>query len=118
MHHGTSSFVAVSLSTASSTLLALALPAFGTAALLLNRPQKLVAGAAGPTLQGALQVIAGPERIETGWWDGEPVSRDYFVAVNPAGETCWIYRERRGDAYPAEPGRRATARWFLHGIFR
>jgi protein ImuB len=75
-------------------------------AWLLNRPQRLVAGAEGPTLQGALTLVAGPERIETGWWDGEPVSRDYFVAANPAGETVWIYRERR------DPGA-----WYLHGVF-
>ena len=73
---------------------------------LLNRPQRLVAGAEGPTLQGALRLLAGPERIETGWWDGEPVSRDYFVAANGTGETVWIYRERR------DPGA-----WYLHGVF-
>jgi protein ImuB len=75
-------------------------------AWLLNRPQKLVCGTEGPRLQGALKLLAGPERIETGWWDGEPVSRDYFVAANSAGETAWIYRERR------DPGA-----WFLHGLF-
>ena len=75
-------------------------------AWLLNRPQRLVAGEAGPSLQGRLDLVAGPERIETGWWDGEPVSRDYFVAANPGGETYWIYRERR------EPGA-----WYLHGVF-
>ncbi len=75
-------------------------------AWLLNRPQKLVSGTGGPVLQGALALVAGPERIETGWWDGEPVNRDYFVAANPAGETFWIYRERR------DPGA-----WYLHGVF-
>ena len=75
-------------------------------AWLLNRPQKLVAGAEGPVIQGALKFIAGPERIETGWWDGEPVRRDYFVAANPAGETYWVYRERRDPAA-----------WYLHGVF-
>ncbi len=75
-------------------------------AWLLNRPQRLVTGEAGPSLQGRLELVAGPERIETGWWDGEPVSRDYFVAANPNGETFWIYRECR------EPGA-----WYLHGIF-
>ncbi len=75
-------------------------------AWLLHRPQKLVCGIAGPTLQGTLKLLAGPERIETGWWDGEPVSRDYFVAANSAGETAWIYRERR------DPGA-----WYLHGLF-
>ncbi len=75
-------------------------------AWLLNRPQRLVAGTEGPAYQGALALITGPERIETGWWDGEPVSRDYFVAANPAGETVWVYRERR------DPGA-----WYLHGLF-
>jgi protein ImuB len=75
-------------------------------AWLLHRPQRLVAGSEGPMLQGALRLLAGPERIETGWWDGEPVSRDYFVAANAAGETAWIYRERR------DPGA-----WYLHGLF-
>jgi protein ImuB len=75
-------------------------------AWLLHRPQKLVAGPGGPSLQGALRIVTGPERLETGWWDGEPVSRDYFVACNPAGETWWVYRERR------DPGA-----WFVHGVF-
>ncbi len=75
-------------------------------AWLLHRPVRLVAGEGGPTLQGALSLVAGPERIETGWWDGEPVCRDYFVATNPAGEMVWVYRERR------EPGA-----WYLHGVF-
>ena len=75
-------------------------------AWLLHRPQKLLAGTQGPTLQGSLRLLAGPERIETGWWDGEPVSRDYYVAANAAGETAWIYRERR------DPGA-----WYLHGLF-
>jgi protein ImuB len=75
-------------------------------AWLLNRPQKLVTRNDGPTLQGALNILAGPERIETGWWDGEPVCRDYFVATNPVGETYWVYRERR------DPGA-----WFVHGVF-
>ena len=40
----------------------------------------------------------GPERIESGWWDGADVRRDYFIADTPAGETVWIYRDHRyGD---------------------
>ena len=34
------------------------------------------------------------------------VSRDYFVAENPAGERFWIFRERR-----------VGTDWFLHGVF-
>lgn len=75
-------------------------------AWLMHRPQRLVNGEQGPALQGALALVAGPERIETGWWDGEPVSRDYFVAANPLGETYWIYRERRDPSS-----------WFVHGVF-
>ncbi len=51
----------------------------------------------------------GPERIESGWWDGADVRRDYFVAESPQGELQWIYRDHR---YGIEDGE-----WFLHGIF-
>jgi protein ImuB len=51
----------------------------------------------------------GPERIESGWWDGHDVRRDYFVAENPGGEVVWIYRDHR---YGVDDGE-----WFLHGVF-
>ena len=51
----------------------------------------------------------GPERIESGWWDGVDVRRDYFVAENPRGETVWIYRDHR---YEIDDGE-----WFLQGVF-
>jgi len=51
----------------------------------------------------------GPERIESGWWDGADVRRDYFVAENPRGERVWIYRDHR---YGTDDGE-----WFLHGLF-
>ncbi len=51
----------------------------------------------------------GPERIESGWWDGADVRRDYFVAENSRGETVWIYRDHR---YGIDDGE-----WFLHGVF-
>lgn len=53
------------------------------------------------------ELLAGPERIESGWWDGDEASRDYFVARLPDGELAWIYRE--GDL--------GSAHWFLHGLF-
>jgi protein ImuB len=73
---------------------------------LLNRPQRLVCQDGQPTFQGALDLTAGPERIEAGWWDGEEVCRDYYVATNPRGETYWIFREHRD-----------LAAWYMHGIF-
>ena len=51
-------------------------------------------------------LITGPERIESGWWDGHDVRRDYYVAQSRAGVRLWIFRER-------PPGQR----WFLHGVF-
>lgn len=73
---------------------------------LLGTPRTLLTRNGQPLCQGQLRLIAGPERIESGWWDGRPVGRDYFVARNPHGETLWIYREHRH-----------SAAWYLHGLF-
>ena len=54
---------------------------------------------------GALRLLEGPERIESGWWDGEGVARDYFVALAPGGERLWVYRDR------------VSRHWYLHGAF-
>jgi protein ImuB len=53
--------------------------------------------------EGDFTLLAGPERIESGWWDGEDVVRDYFIARTRAGSLSWIYRAPEG--------------WFLHGLF-
>jgi protein ImuB len=75
-------------------------------AWLLTRPHRLIARDGSPSYQGALELRAGPERIEAGWWDGEEVRRDYYVATNPRGETFWIFREHRDPSA-----------WYLHGVF-
>jgi protein ImuB len=46
-----------------------------------------------------------PERIESGWWDGQDVRRDYHVVIGSMGEKLWLYRDCR------------THEWYLHGIF-
>jgi protein ImuB len=51
-------------------------------------------------------LVTGPERIETGWWDGHDIRRDYYVALTRTGVRLWLFRER-------PPGRG----WFLHGVF-
>jgi protein ImuB len=48
---------------------------------------------------------AGPERIETLWWRGRSVRRDYYRVATEAGSHLWIFR-RLGDG-----------RWFVHGVF-
>ena len=51
---------------------------------LWPEPQPLHERAAGPLLDGRpLQLLAGPERIESGWWDDELAARDYFIAAAP-----------------------------------
>jgi protein ImuB len=47
----------------------------------------------------------GPERVETGWWRGTDVRRDYYLVETPAGERFWLFRTAEADA------------WFLHGVF-
>src|SRR5580765_4605709 len=48
-----------------------------------------------PRPLGAAQfaLLAGPERIECGWWDGDEAKRDYFVAELERGALAWIFRE-------------------------
>jgi protein ImuB len=61
--------------------------------------------------QSGLILEEGPERIESGWWDGKGVARDYYVArqVRGAplshGAKLWVFQERR------------SKRWYLHGMF-
>ncbi|MBI5418761.1 MAG: DNA polymerase Y family protein [Deltaproteobacteria bacterium] len=59
-----------------------------------------------PLERKELTLLTGPERIEAGWWDGEDVRRDYFVAEDSRGARLWIFRERGGKRG-----------WYLHGIF-
>jgi protein ImuB len=73
---------------------------------LLPVPQPLEEIDAAPHRGGPLKLLAGPERIESGWWDGGDVARDYFVAETADRTLVWVYRERR-----------APGGWFLHGLF-
>jgi len=59
-------------------------------------------------LQGRPERIAhtwGPERIETGWWRGRPIHRDYYRIQTTTGRRYWLFRDL------GEGG------WFLHGTF-
>jgi protein ImuB len=71
---------------------------------LLEAPRPLAEVGAVPHHGGPLKLLAGPERIESGWWDGAEIARDYFVAQTPEQALVWIYRTRGGG-------------WFLHGLF-
>lgn len=68
----------------------------GTAPLVAQaaappRPGWLLAQPQALPLQG-LRWLAGPERIESGWWDGGDVRRDYYLIETPSGQRGWAYR--------------------------
>jgi protein ImuB len=72
---------------------------------LLAAPELLERQRGRPRRHGPLELLAGPERIESGWWDGDDVRRDYYRGRDSHGSLLWIYRDcRSGD-------------WFLHGVF-
>jgi protein ImuB len=56
-----------------------------------------------PIPENSFELLAGPERIESGWWDGDEAGRDYFIAQLDDAGLAWLYRDKEG--------------WFLHGLF-
>jgi len=78
---------------------------------LLREPQPLRERAGTPLLAGRpLWLVAGPERIEAGWWDDALAERDYFIAQADDGALLWVYRLRR---LPKE----GESGWILQGRF-
>ena len=81
---------------------------------LLATPQRLVVQQGQPQYQGALELLAGPQRLEAGWLEEafECALRDYFVARSAQAGLLWVYRERL-----TSPNGPASAHWYLHGLF-
>lgn len=50
-------------------------------------------------------LLSGPERIESGWWDGGDATRDYYVARAADGARWWVFQDL------AEGG------WYLQGLW-
>jgi protein ImuB len=73
---------------------------------LLAAPRPIAEIGTVPHWGGPLKLVAGPERIESGWWDGDDVARVYFVAQTADHALVWVYRTHG-----------AAAGWFLHGLF-
>lgn len=59
-----------------------------------------------PLREFAPTLLAGPERIESGWWDGEDIRRDYYQVRTRSGQHGWAFRPV-GDEGPL----------LLHGWF-
>ncbi len=74
---------------------------------MLPEPVLLPVDGGCPVHEGTrLTLLDGPERLETGWWDGDGISRDYYTAVTRSGMHLWVFRNRR-----------QVPDWYLHGIF-
>lgn len=54
-------------------------------------------------VQHSLAFTWGPERIETAWWRGRSIRRDYYRVETQAGNRFWLFRQR------------TDGRWFLQG---
>lgn len=72
---------------------------------LLQSPLPLKMWHESPFYLSPLIILRGPERIETHWWSGKNIKRDYYIASNHQGMMLWVYRDI---------GKRS---WFLQGLF-
>ena len=74
---------------------------------MLPEPAPLPTDRGYPVYQGCrLSLVEGPERLETGWWDEDGISRDYYLAQEPEGRQLWVFRNRTRESS-----------WYLHGYF-
>jgi protein ImuB len=81
-------------------------PFFWRPLWLLAAPERLPQQRSQPRRHGPLTILQGPERIESGWWSGDDIARDYYIARDSGGALLWLYRECTGERG-----------WFLHGIY-
>ena len=72
------------------------LPAGVRPCSLLQPPRRIEAPAV---------LLSGPERIESGWWDGGDVTRDYYVARAVDGARLWVFQDL------------ARGEWYLQGLW-
>jgi protein ImuB len=93
-------------------------PALPQPTFVLPLPLRLAMRGNRPMYQGELQLLAGPQRVEGGWWDRvagaseeeattRHVARDYWVALSALAGVLWVFQTRLDEA-PA---------WYLHGHF-
>ncbi len=67
-----------------------------------------------PVYQGRLTLLAGPHRIEAGWWDAHTgharFTRDYYLASSAHAGLLWVFRSQQAADELGSP-------WCLHGFF-
>ncbi|WP_116809107.1 Y-family DNA polymerase [Steroidobacter cummioxidans] len=58
-----------------------------------------------PLQLSGMPALTGAERIESGWWDGGDIRRDYFIARTQQGAALWVFKDLRDGS------------WHLHGFW-
>jgi protein ImuB len=56
-------------------------------------------------IEAPAQTLRGPERIESGWWDGNDIRRDYYLARSAEGSQLWVFRDQ------------CDGEWYLQGLW-
>ena len=56
-----------------------------------------------PVARAELEILHGPERIQSNWWQAT-ACRDYYIARHRLGAECWAFVDDQ-------------AHWYLHGYF-
>lgn len=81
---------------------------FAGALRLIDPPAPLPRGLRAVDHEGqSMPVIAsrGPTRVESEWWSGDPLERDYYEVETDGGGRYWVFRHL------------GSGRYYLHGIF-
>ncbi len=73
---------------------------------LLSEPEQLIRKGSRLYYKSLIQFSTGPERIESGWWDGVDIRRDYYIGIDDIAGSLWIYHDLKGRRL-----------WYLHGLF-
>jgi len=87
---------------------------------LLATPLRLTVHQGCPQYEGPLNLLAGPQRLESGWLEGDAhcALRDYYVARSATAGLVWVYRDRLGQPGAGSlAATREVPRWYLHGLF-
>lgn len=52
-----------------------------------------------------IELLSEPERIESGWWDGCDIRRDYYFGRDGVGRRLWLFCDLTNN------------NWYVHGLF-
>lgn len=84
-----------------------------TQALALSRPHSLPSRPAWllplplKVARTTFTLVSGAERLESGWWSGKDLRREYYQGISSSGQHCWLFRDIKAR----------QAQWYLHGLF-